>query len=231
MKLKFNPAFAAYGAYLENAINQPSHFENVEAMMKDLLGKEVTHGDVLEHGVSSPMVALAHLVNNPHLIDRDAMKEDIKIETPDDQLDTRVDVAVGMLCRSAVESIDLAPIDNIPLSAVKILGRALQTLDLSPSHRPFGKLLVSLLDRSQHLEPEHQKDMQALIQSGFAAFRKTYGVDAVMERELSVLKHGETAHKLVTLLDFDPENVKGLTHKERRGLQAAKLQNSEPAYG
>lgn len=226
MKLHFDPKFAAFDQYLENAISQPSYFDSVEAMMKDLMDKEVTHGDVLEQGVSSPFVALAHLVNNPHLITREGMKEDIKIETSDDELDTRVDIAVDMLFRSAYEVVHLQPIDTVPLSAVKIIGRALQTLDLTPAHRPFGKLLVDLLDRSQHLEPVQQKNMQDLIKAGFSAYRKVYAVDAKVEQDMARTIYGDSAKKLVTDLGFSPDNVRNLSRRDREALRAV-----QPTYG
>ena len=226
MKLSFDQRFAPFDQYLQHTLNQPSYFESVEAMMKDLLGKEISHAGVLEEGTSSPFVALAHLVNNPHLITREGMKEDVKIETDDDELDTRVDIAVDMLCRSAHETINMAPIDTVPLSAVKIIGRALQTLDLTPAHRPFGKLLVDLLDRSQQLEPVQQKQMQAMIASAFSAYRTNYGVDAQTEQQMSRLVHGETAVKLVTDMGFSPDNVRNLSRQQRDALRPV-----EPTFG
>ena len=226
MKMQFDERFAAFDQYLEHTLRQPSHFDSVEAMMKDLLDKEISHADVLEQGISSPLVALAHLVNNPHLINRNGMKEDIKLETPDDRLDTRVDIAVDMICRSVHEVVNLAAIDEVTLSAVKIMGRALQTLDLTPAHRSFGKLLVGLLDRSQDLEPVHGKNMQDMIKVAFSAYRATYPVGADQERDMSRLLHGETAHKLVTHMGFSPDNVRNLTRKERDALRPG-----EPTFG
>ncbi|MDT8924686.1 hypothetical protein RBE51_17905 [Pseudomonas taiwanensis] len=226
MKLSFDQRFAPFNQYLEHTLNQPSYFESVEAMMKDLLGKEISHAGILEEGTSSPFVALAHLVNNPHLITREGMQADVKIETGDDELDTRVDIAVDMLCRSAHETIHMAPIDTVPVAAVKIIGRALQTLDLTPAHRPFGKLLVDLMDRSQHLEPVQQKEMQTMIASAFGAYRKNYGIDAQTEQQMSHYLHGETAVKLVTDLGFSPDNVRNLTRQQRDALRPA-----EPTFG
>jgi hypothetical protein len=226
MNLSFDPQFEPFNQYLEHTLSRPSYFVTVEAMMKDLLSKEISHAGVLEEGISSPLVALAHLVNNPGLISREGMKEEVKIETVDDELDTRVDIAVDMLCRSAYEVIHLSPIETVPLSAVKILGRALQTLDLTPAHRPFGKLLVDLLDRSQHLEPTHRDQMQSMIKVAFSAYRNTYPVDAQAEQQMSRLLHGETARRLVTDLGFSSQNVHNLSRTDRTKLSA-----SEPGLG
>jgi len=179
--------------------------------MSDLLAKEVTHGDVLEQGISSPLVALAHLVNNPHLIEASRDNQGLS----DQGQKTGVEVSIDMLMRSAREAVHLAPIQAVPVAAIKIIGKVMEKGNLAPSQQSLGSLLVGVLDRSQHLEPIHQKELQDAVKNAFSSYRKVFPLDADAERQIARYMHGETAPKLVTLLKFNPDNVRSLTAKER----------------
>lgn len=222
MKLQFDEHFKKFALYLDNALAQPSHFSSLEAMMNDLLTKEVTHGDILEHGISSPLVALAHLVNNPHLIVAQGGDQGLPASRPEGN----VEVSVDMLVRGAIEAVNLAPIQAVPVAAIKILGKVMEQGKLTQSQEGIGRLLAQTLDRSQHLEPVHQKEVQSAVKDAFASFRGTFPLDDNAERQIARFMHGETAIKLVTLLKFNPDNVKSLTNKER-----AELKRSELALG
>ncbi|WP_183145488.1 hypothetical protein, partial [Pseudomonas savastanoi] len=117
-------------------------------------------------------------------------------------------------------------IQAVPVAAIKILGKFMEQGKITPSQEGVGRLLAQTLDRSQHLEPVHQKEMLAAIKEAFASFKNTYPLDDNAERQIARFMHGETATKLVTLFKFNPDNVRSLTNKKR-----AELKRSEPALG
>lgn len=215
MKLQFDDHFKTFSQYLDNALARPSYYPSVEALMEDLLAKEVTHGDVLEQGISSPLVALAHLVNNPHLLDGSSRGQGLCAALPS----KGAEVSIEMLIRSAREAVHMAPIQAVPVAAVKILGKVMEQGNLAPAQQSLGSVLVGVLDRSQHMELAHQKEIQGAVRDAFASYRKTFPLDAEAERLLARHMHSETATKLVTLLKFDPDNVRALTQKERAALK------------
>lgn len=224
MNMQFDPHFQSFSTYLENAINQPSHFESLEALMADLMQKEITHGDILEEGISSPLAALAHVVNNPHLLSTSLSGAD-----DDSRTDTKpgVSVSLDMLVRGANSAVHMAPIQAVPVAAITILGKSLSNGEIAPSQKNIGSVLVGILDRSQHMEPVQQKALQEATVKAFGNYRRAYPLDADAERGLSRNLHGDTATKLVTMLGFNPENVRSLSHSLRRSLMA----KSEPALG
>ncbi|MBD8088500.1 hypothetical protein IFT48_00650 [Pseudomonas fluorescens] len=217
MKMQFDDHFTPFAQYLDNALNQPSYYPSLDHLLNDLIAKEVTHGDVLEQGISSPLVALAHLVNNPELLQPANIQSGAAVSS----LNASVQVSLDMLMRSAHEVVHLAPIQAVPVAAIKIIGKVLDQGELAPAQKNFGSLLVSVLDRSQHMEPAHQKELQEAVRDAFSAYRRAFRLDDDAERQLARNMHGETAPKLVTLLKFDPDNVRTLTNRERAAFKAA----------